>query len=428
MTDAPMTDAPMTDAPMTDAPMTDALPTGTPPLFFLAAGEPSGDILGGRLMAALRRQTGDRIAFAGIGGPKMTEQGLESLFPMRELSVMGIAEIATKIPHLLGRIRQTADAVLKQKPAALVTIDAPDFSFRVAQRVGAGDIPRIHYVAPSVWAWRPGRAAKIAKCLDHLLALFPFEPPWFEVEGLPCSFVGHPAIEGGAGKGDGAAFRARHAIPADQKIIVMLPGSRHGELNRMLPVFVETLRRLEATAHTVSIVVPAPAHLAQHVSDALAGAGLRALVIQGDDEKFDAFAAATAALAKSGTVTLELALSGVPSVIAYRINRLTHAVASRIATGKYAGLPNVVLDRPLMPEFLQYTATPDALTGALVPLLTDSAARRAQVAGAAEVRRLLEVPGTTPSDAAAEVVLRVAREKQAQRASTGTKSRRVGPV
>ncbi len=393
--------------------------TETTPLFFLVAGEPSGDLLGGALMAALNRQTGGRVAFAGIGGPRMSEQGLQSLFPMSELSVMGIAEIATRIPHLLGRIRQTADEVRRLSPAALVTIDAPDFSFRVAQRVGPGNIPRIHYVAPSVWAWRPGRAAKIARFLDHLLALLPFEPPWFEVEGLPCSFVGHPALEGGAGKGDGRAFRARHAIPADRKILIMLPGSRHGELHRMLPVFVETIRRLEAAGHVLSIVAPVPAHLAEAVRAAIKDSGLAALVVQGDVDKFDAFAAATAALAKSGTVTLELALARVPSVIAYRINPLTHAVARRIATGKYAGLPNVILDRPLMPEFLQYDATPDRLARAVEPLLSDTGARMAQIAGAVEVRRQLEVEGSTPSDAAAEVVLRVARRKS-QRASIGT--------
>jgi lipid-A-disaccharide synthase len=379
-------------------------------VIFVVAGEPSGDLLGGGLMAALRRQTGDNIAFAGVGGPRMIAEGLRPLFPMEELSVMGLAEIASKVPHLLGRIRQTAQEVAQLRPAALVTIDAPDFSFRVAERVKAycPEIPRIHYVAPSVWAWRPGRAAKIARFLDHLLALLPFEPPYFEVEGLACSFVGHSAIEGLAGKGDGAAFRLRYGIAADRPILIMLPGSRRGELKRMLPLFVETLNRVKTMIGDMLVVVPVPAHLAESVKATLSSSGLDALAIHDEAQKFDAFAAASAALAKSGTVTLELALSGVPSVVAYRINPLTHIVASRIATGKYAALPNVILDRPMMPEFLQYAATPATLAREVVLLFNDGDARRLQLEGAAEVRAALSVPGKTPNAAAAAVVLRVA--------------------
>jgi lipid-A-disaccharide synthase len=361
-------------------------------------------------MAALRRRTGDRIAFAGIGGPRMMAEGLRPLFPMEELSVMGIAEIVPRIPHLLSRIRQTAAEVARLRPAALVTIDAPDFSFRVAERVQAlsPETPRIHYVAPSVWAWRPGRAAKVAGFLDHLLALLPFEPPYFQVEGLACDFVGHSAIEGRSGSGDGAAFRRRHGIGDDRDILIMLPGSRRGELKRMLPLFIETLRRVVVSAGALAIVVPVPPYLAQSVREATSGSGLDILVIQDEGEKFDAFAAASAALAKSGTVTLELALSGVPTVIAYRINPLTHVIAERLATGKYAGLPNVILDRELMPEFLQYDATPSTLAREVLRLLTDPEARQAQIAGAAEVRRALTIPGTTPSEAAAAAVLRAA--------------------
>jgi lipid-A-disaccharide synthase len=384
--------------------------TGSAPVIFVVAGEPSGDLLGGGLMAALRRQTSGHVAFAGIGGPRMIGEGMRSLFPMEELSVMGFAEIATKIPHLLSRIRQTAAEVARLRPAALVTIDAPDFSFRVAERVMARcpDIPRIHYVAPSVWAWRPGRAAKIARVLNHLLALLPFEPPYFEVEGLPCSFVGHPATAGRAGKGDGAGFRLRHGIATDRPILIVLPGSRRGELKRMLPLFIDTLRRVTGSVGALSIVAPVPVYLADAVRSTMTEAGLDALVIQDEAEKFDAFAAASAALAKSGTVTLELALSGVPTVIAYRINPLTHVIASRIATGKFAGLPNVILDREVMPEFLQYEATAQKLAREVETLLTSAEARRLQIEGAAEVRRALSVAGTTPSDAAASVVLRVA--------------------
>lgn len=377
------------------------------PLLYVIAGEPSGDVLGGSLMAALRARTGDAIRFAGIGGPKMIAQGLESLFPMTELAVFGLAEILPKIPHLKRRGEQTVADIARLRPAALVTIDAPGFALRVAERVKPLGIPLIHYVAPSVWAWKPGRAAKIAKYLTHLMALLPFEPPYFEKEGLPCTFVGHPAIEGMAGKGDGAAFRARHGIAPDRRVIVMLPGSRAGEIDRMLPVFTEALRRLQAGRGAFTIAVPVPAYLADKMRAGMAALGMDTVLITDDAEKFDAFAAAELALAKSGTVTLELALSGVPAVIGYRINRLTHFIAVRMTFGKYAGLPNVILDRPLMPELLQYDCTPERLVAELSRLLDDPAAREAQLAGGTEIRRLLSPGGMTPSEAAADVVLKV---------------------
>jgi lipid-A-disaccharide synthase len=362
-------------------------------------------------MAALRQRTGDRIAFAGIGGPKMTEQGLEPLFPMTELAVFGLAEVVPKIPQLMRRGDQTLADIARLQPAALVTIDAPGFTLRVAERVKTLDIPRIHYVAPSVWAWKPGRAAKIAKYLTHLMALLPFEPPYFEKEHLPCTFVGHPAIEGKAGKGDGTAFRARHGLTPDRRVVVMLPGSRNGEINRMLPIFLEALRQLQSGREPFTVVVPVPAYLAGKVRGGLEGSGLDTLLIEGDAEKFDAFAAAEMALAKSGTVTLELALSGVPTVIAYRINPLTHFVAVRMITGRFAGLPNVILNRILMPELLQYDCTPDRLVTELSRLLDDPAARQAQLDGGSEIRRNLSPPGMTPSEAAADVVLGVLSQR-----------------
>jgi len=377
------------------------------PLLYLIAGEPSGDLLGGSLMAALKRRTGDAVRFAGIGGPRMMAQGLEPLFPMTELAVMGLAEILPKLPHLMRRGRETVADIARLRPAALITIDSPGFALRVAERVKPLGVPRIHYVAPSVWAWKPGRAAKIAKYLNHLLALLPFEPPYFEKEGLPCTFVGHPAIEGQAGKGDGAAFRARHGLAPDRRVVIMLPGSRVGEIDRIMPVFQEALRRLQQGRAPFTVVVPVPDYLAGKVRAGLAGSSLETILLTGDAEKFDAFATAELALAKSGTVTLELALSGVPAVIGYRINRLTHFIAVRMTFGKYAGLPNVILDRPLMPEFLQYECTPERLVAELSRLLDDPAARRAQLEGGSEIRRLLSPEGKSPSEAAADAVLRV---------------------
>jgi len=380
---------------------------GQGPLLYLIAGEPSGDLLGGSLMAALKRRTGGAVRFAGIGGPKMIEQGLAPLFPMTELAVFGLAEILPKLPHLMRRGEETVTDIARLKPAALVTIDSPGFTLRVAQRAVPLGVPRIHYVAPSVWAWKPERAAKVAKYLNHLLALLPFEPPYFEREGLPCSFVGHPAIEGPAGKGDAAAFRARHGLAPDRKVIIMLPGSRTGEIDRLLPVFLEALRRLRQGRETFTVAVPVPDYLAGKVRAGLAGSGLETILLTGDAEKFDAFAAAEAALAKSGTVTLELALSGVPAVIAYKVNRISYFIARRLQVGTYIGLPNVILDRPLMPELLQHDCTPDRLAAEMSRLLDDLVAREEQLAGGTEIRRLLSPGGTTPSEAAADAVLNV---------------------
>jgi lipid-A-disaccharide synthase len=377
------------------------------PLLYLIAGEPSGDLLGGSLMAALKRRTGDAVRFAGIGGPKMMAQGLEPLFPMTELAVFGLAEILPKLPHLIRRGEQTVADIARLRPAALITIDAPGFALRVAERVKPLGVPRIHYVAPSVWAWKPGRAAKIAKYLTHLLALLPFEPPYFEKEGLPCTFVGHPAIEGMAGTGDAAAFRARHGLEPDHPVLIMLPGSRAGEIDRLLPVFVEALSGLKWGRQPFAVAVPVPEHLQAKVRAGMADSGLETIFITGEAEKFDAFAAAELALAKSGTVTLELALSGVPAVIAYRIHPISHFIARRLAVGKYAGLPNVILDRPLVPELLQYDCTPERLVAELSRLLDDPAARRAQLDGGTEIRRLLSPVAMSPSEAAADVVLGV---------------------
>jgi lipid-A-disaccharide synthase len=379
------------------------------PLIFLVAGEQSGDLLGGRLMAALRAQTADHVRFAGVGGERMTRQGLDSLFPMAELSIMGIAEVIPKIPKIKRLIDRTVAEIARLRPACIVTIDAPGFSFRVAKRAKTLGIPRIHYVAPSVWAWRPGRAREVARFLDHLMALLPFEPPYFAAEGLACTFVGHPAVEGGAGKGDGAAFRARHGIPADRIVAIMLPGSRVGEVNRILPPFIEAIKLLRVDRPEMAVVVPVVSGVARMVKDRLDAAGLKALTIEGDAEKFDAFAAAEIALAKSGTVTLELALAGVPTVIAYRLNPISHAILDWQKLIAFAGLPNIILGRQVMPELLQYRCKPDLLCRELARLLDDPEARRAQAEGEAEVRRRVSVSGKTPSAAAAETVLQVIR-------------------
>ncbi|MDE1147735.1 MAG: lipid-A-disaccharide synthase [Azospirillaceae bacterium] len=379
------------------------------PLVFLVAGEPSGDVLGGRLMLALKQETAGAIRFAGVGGERMKAQGLKSLFPMEELALFGLAELLPKLPSLLRRMKETEEAILEMKPAAVVTIDAPDFCFRVARKVKKADpsIPLIHYVAPTVWAWRPGRAGKIAKFLDHLLALLPFEPPYFEKVGLDCSFVGHPIVESGADAGDPDRFRVEHNLESDCRVVTILPGSRRSEVTKLLPDFKAALEILAPRLPRLVAAVPTvPATLAL-VRDAVKDWPLPTVVVEGDQAKYDAFAASEAALAASGTVALELALARLPAVIAYRIHPLTYRLYRGLIKVRFVNLVNIMLNRMLVPELLQDECRPSRLAEALGRLLDDPAARQEQIEGVAEVAAWLGQGDTPPSRRAAEVVMRV---------------------
>lgn len=379
------------------------------PLVFLIAGEPSGDVIGGRLMAALKRTTQGRVRFAGIGGERMMAEGLDPLFPLDELALFGLAELLPRLPTLLRRLRQTTEAVREGRPDVVVTIDVPDFCLRVAKRLKGSGIPIVHYVAPTVWAWRPGRARKMAGLVDHLLALLPFEPPYFHREGLDCTFVGHPIVEGGAGSGDGTRFRERHGIAAHLPLLCVLPGSRQSEVGRLLPDFEAMLRLLAPGRPDLRVVVPTVPQVRGRVEAAIRTWPLPAIPLEGDRDKYDAMAASTAAVAASGTVALELALARLPSVIAYRLHPLTVTLYRRLIKVKYVNLVNLMLDRMLVPELLQADCTPPKLAEAVGRLLDDPAARDEQVAGVSEVARWLGAQGTRPSERAASVVLDVAR-------------------
>ncbi len=370
---------------------------------FMIAGEPSGDVLGARLIAALRELTGGTVEVSGVGGELMARQGLESLFPMEEISLMGITEILPHLPRLLRRIRQTAEAVDRVAPRALVTIDSPDFTRRVARRVRRRTIPRIHYVAPTVWAWRPGRAKGFARDFSHLLALLPFEPPWFEPAGLPCTFTGHPVIEGGAGRGDGEGFRARHEIASDAPVICVLPGSRRGEVSRLAGDFGAALELFRRRAPDMRVVVPTVPGVAAIVEGLAGNWPGRALVVRGGTDKNDALAAADAALAASGTVALELALARVPTVIAYRVAPLTHFIVRRLVSVKYGNLINIIENREIVPELIQGDCRPDRLAQELERLLGPAGA--AQVAASQPALRQLGLGGEAPSRRAARAIL-----------------------
>lgn len=392
----------------------------TAPDIFLIAGEPSGDALGAALMSALKERTGGHIRFSGIGGSEMSAQGMTSLFSMSELSVMGLAEVVPRIPRLLRRIAQTVDTIVRSQPDAVVTIDAPGFCFRVAARLkkiarrGGPRIPVVHYVAPQVWAWRKGRARKLPRYLDHLLCLLPFEPPYFEVHGLSCTFVGHPAA--GPARGGGKAFRARYRIPDGAAVLCLLPGSRRDEVTRLLPVYRETVARLAKEFPGLVVVAATAAPMAGRVAAGVAGWPVPVIVTQGE-ARFGAMAASDVALAASGTVTLELAREGTPMVVAYRMNPVTGWLARLLVRLKYVTLINIILGREAIPERLLGDCTPDALAAALAHLIRDSGARSAQQAAMAEGLRRLAGPGPSPGMRAAGAVLKVIGRRETEPAA-----------
>lgn len=375
------------------------------PLVFLIAGEPSGDGLGAKLMAALKRLGAGRVRFAGIGGERMAAEGLDSLFPMDDLAVMGVAEVLPRLPLLMRRLDETVAAIGRLQPAAVVTIDAPAFCLRVARRIRTRRIPVIHYVAPQLWAWRPGRARKLAQAIDRLLVILPFEPAFFAPFGLACTYVGHPALEDSVVTGDGPAFRAREGIPADAPVVAVLPGSRAGEVRRLLPVFAAAVKPLAARFPSLHAVLPVVGTTESAVREAVAAWPVPVHVVRGPVEKQAAYAAAQAAMTSSGTATLELALAAVPMVVAYRVHPLTASLARRLLRVSHVALPNLVLDRLCVPELLQNDCRPERIAEEVGRLLADPAAAAAQRQALAEIARRLSVDGEPPSARAARVVL-----------------------
>jgi lipid-A-disaccharide synthase len=319
------------------------------PLIYLIAGEASGDALGAGLMRALRTLLPE-VQFAGVGGEAMQREGLQSLFPYSDLSVMGFLEVVPHIPLILRRLRETALDILHKQPAVVVTIDSPGFNFRLAHALKANlqtqHIKRVHYVAPSVWAYKPERAKKTAALFDALLTLLPFEPPYFEKEGLATTFVGHPVLWENQ-QATGAAFRARHTL-ANSPLLLLLPGSRITEVKRHLPVFLEAASALPDFKIAV-LAGPQVKKTIQAVTNHLK----KDVAVIDISEKQDAFAAATLALSKSGTVTLELAAAGVPMVVAHRVSAFSAWLARRWILIPYVSLVNIAARKAIVPELLQ---------------------------------------------------------------------------
>lgn len=374
---------------------------------FLVAGEASGDKLGAALMAGLKSLV-PGVGFAGVGGPLMEAEGLESRFPMEELSVMGIAEVLPKYRHLKRRIAETAQAVLALGVDALITIDSPDFCLRVAKIVRAArpDLRIVHYVAPSVWAWRAGRAAKMAKSVDHVLALLPFEPPLMQAAGMSCDFVGHPVVsEPRATVAEAEAFRQGLALAPDEKLLLCLPGSRRGEVSRLAPRFGETLDRLRAGGQKMRVVIPTVRGVAPMVRELTAAWPVPPMIVEEKAQRLAAFRAADVALAASGTVSLELAANRVPMVIAYAANPISWHIIWNLLKIDTVTLVNLVSETRMVPEFLGPRCKAELMAPALAALLSDPAARAGQIGAEDETMRRLGEGGEDPGLRAARSVL-----------------------
>ncbi|CAG4928313.1 unnamed protein product [Acidocella sp. C78] len=372
---------------------------------YVVAGEASGDVLGARLIAAMRAQAGN-IEVAGIGGARMAEQGVASLFPMQELALMGLAEVLPKIVRLRRRLDQAVADIEARRPDIVVTIDSPGFTLRLLRRIAPLGLRRVQYVAPQVWAWRQGRVRHFPGLWDRLLCLLPFEPDFFAPHGLNPVFVGHPVLESGAGAGDAARFRARFDLAETARPLILMPGSRRTETSRLMPVFGATVERLHARFPGLVPVLAAAPALAGELQAEAAGWSRPPLIVTDIADRYDAFAAAAAALTKSGTSTLELALAGVPMAVTYRVNPISAFLVRRLVKVKHAAMINLLAADALVPELLQETCTPDRLAAEIGSLLGNPALAAAQRAGFATALATLAAPGASaPSEAAAARVL-----------------------
>ena len=378
---------------------------------FIVAGEHSGDALGAKLMAALNERSEAPLVYSGVGGEEMREMGLQSLFPLSDVAVMGPLAILRRLPRLVRRVYQAVDAAVAASPDLVIIIDSPEFTHPIAKRIRrkCPEVPIIDYVSPSVWAWRPGRARKMRGYVDHVLALLPFEPDAHaRLGGPPCSYVGHPLVEQDAWirSLDPDALARRLGIDRDRPVLVVLPGSRATEARRLMAPFGETVARLRAGGLEPEIIIPVVSSLRPQIEAALADWPGKVHITEGAEDKFRAFRLADAALAASGTVTLELALAGTPMVVGYKVDAVAASLRFVLKVPSIV-LANLIVQENAFPEFIQDDCDPLALSGALAPLLSDSDARARQRAAVARVRAILRAPGDRPSERAAEVTLRI---------------------
>ncbi len=382
------------------------------PLIYLVAGEPSGDVLGGSLMAALRLRTGGQVRFAGIGGPAMAEQGLDSLFPMSDLSIMGIIEVLPSLRRVFRRMDETAQAIRQAHPDVVVMIDSQSFSVRVARRLAPAPCPIVQYVAPTVWAWKPWRAKHLARVVHRVLLLFPFERPYWDAVGLDAVEVGHPAAATQVPPAEREATRTRMLQGREGPLLTVLPGSRRGVIKRHLPIYRAAVERLLRDHPCLTVAIPTVPGMAAVMAEEVAGWPVPVDLVEGGvAERLAVMAAADAALATSGTVALELAAAGTPHVIAYRANALTAAIVRRMVRIDMASPVNLVAGRRVTPELIQEACTPERLADALSDLLGDAGAAQTQKAAMSDVMTALGRGGPPPSERAADAVLAMIETK-----------------
>lgn len=398
-----------------------------PLTIFIIAGEHSGDALGGKLMQALRVASARPIKFAGVGGEDMKRAGLASLFPIEDVAVMGPLSILPRLPRIVRRVHQTVRATLDAKPDLVVIIDSPEFTHPIARRIRrhAPHIPIVDYVSPSVWAWRPGRARRMRGYIDEVLALLPFEPGAHRrLGGPPCTYVGHPLIEriDEIRTADAAGLAKRLGLDLGQPVLLVLPGSRRSEVERLIDVFGETVHRLSKAHQTLAVVIPAVQHVAPLIAERTRDWVVKPILVDGVEDKFAAMKLARAALAASGTVTLELALANLPMVVGYKVDVIAAPFLRRLITSRTVVLANLVLDENSFPEFMQERCNAVALAAAVSPLLSDTPERHKQLDALALVPQRVKLDAGNPSEAAALATLAVLA-----RYSAG-KSRRGGPT
>lgn len=380
---------------------------------YLIAGEPSGDLLGSRLMRALRSKTDNNVEFFGIGGDTMEAEGLNSLFDISDLAIMGLVEVIPSIPKVLKHIKNTVEDIVKVQPDIVITIDSWSFCARVHKKLRKLKIgiPQLHYVAPQVWAWKKKRARTMYKYIDALMTLLPQEPKYFTPYHLETVFVGHPVIESEALRADGDAFRKRFNIPENKKIVTILPGSRKNEVAKLLPVFLDSARQLLAKNNDFYFVVPTVKTVSAKVKEMVAESKLPIQVLETQEERYQAFQASEVAIAASGTVALELAICHIPHLVAYKVSPLTAWIVGKIMKIQFVNLSNIMLGRLVVPELLQEQCTANIITNKALELLSKGDLYEREMEGLAKVKDTLSNGAQTPSENAADFILEMVSKK-----------------
>jgi lipid-A-disaccharide synthase len=374
---------------------------------YLVAGEPSGDLLGSRLMRAIKSKTDNKVNFCGVGGDTMKEEGLNSLFNITDLAVMGLAEVIPSIPKVLNRINETVENIKEEKPDVIITIDSWGFTGRVnkALKKEKLNIQQIHYVAPQVWAWKKKRAKTMHKYVDCLLTLLPNEPKYFKPYGLETHFVGHPVIEGEASKGSKDQLCEKYNVPKNKTLITLLPGSRHNEVQKLLPIYVKLAEELYGENKRYHFLLPTVSTVADYVKETASRANAPITLLETEKDRYDAFAASKFAIAASGTVALELAIAKVPHLVSYIVSPLTAYIARKILKIKYVNLSNILLKKFAVPELIQEDCTIANIKKTMFKFLNDKKKRDKQLKDFDRVRDKLGFGNQTPSDKAADIIL-----------------------